>query len=159
MDIRELADQVRVLQDLEAIKKLKYKYSMACDLGINEGKKDLLQEVFIQDILWDIGDFGRFENIQEVNEALKSIPEQMKFTYHFFTNPIIEVNGDDASGQWNLLALYTMAVGQDMLLAGIETDQYKKIDGRWWISEVVLSPAFFVPFEEGWSQVVTGQEN
>ena len=157
MDIQALTSQVRVLQDMEAIKKLKYQYSMACDLGINEGKTDLLQEVFVQDILWDIGDFGKFTNMQEVNEGLKIIPEQMKFTYHFFTNPIIEAKGDDASGQWNLLAMYTMAGGQDMLLAGIETDRYRKIDERWWISEVVLTVAFFAPFKEGWSQVVMGQ--
>jgi len=157
MDIQALTSQVQVLQDMAAIKKLKYQYSMACDLGINEGKGELLQDVFVQDILWDIGDFGKYTNMQEVNEALQHIPEQMKFTYHFFTNPIIEVKGNDASGQWNVLAMYTMAGGQDMLLAGIETDQYNKIDGRWWISEVVLTTAFFAPFKEGWSQVVMGQ--
>jgi SnoaL-like domain len=157
MDIQSLSTQVQNLQDIEAIKKLKYRYSMACDLGINEGKGELLQDVFVKDILWDISAFGKYASMQEVNEALKKIPEQMKFTYHFFTNPIIEVEGNKATGRWNVLAIYTMANGEDMILAGIEDDKYKKIEGRWWISEIVLTMAFFAPFKEGWSQLVMGQ--
>jgi ketosteroid isomerase-like protein len=156
MDVNELAQQVRILQDIEAIKQVKYQYSEGCDMAVNEGKSETFLEVFTPDILWDGGDFGQFKGVDEIKGFVAGMQGQLQFTYHFFTNPVIKVKGDHATGRWHLLAIYTEADGRDTMLAGIENDEYQKIDGRWLIKKLQLTTALYAPFKEGWHDVVQG---
>lgn len=154
MDTNVLAEKITNLEDMEEIKQLKYKYSLGCDRAINKGDAELLLTVFIPDIVWDGGDFGKAEGLEGMKALAAGMPEQIKFTYHYFTNPIIEVDGVTATGHWNLWALYTWADGTDMILAGIEEDVYKKVDGKWLIDKLVVKTDFLVPYKEGWSKIV-----
>jgi hypothetical protein len=156
MDIKKLAEQIQVLQDIEAIKQLKYKYAEGCDRAINAGRTGDFLEVLAPDVIWDGGDFGKFKGLGEVEGFIAQMQGMIKFTYHFFSNPVIEVDGDRATGHWYLLALYTEADGRDTMLVGVEDDRYKKVDGKWLISELKLTTAFYTPFKEGWSKVVLG---
>ena len=156
MDIKALAAKVQRLEDFEEIKQLKYKYSLGCDQAINIKDDSLLLTVFTPDIVWDGGDFGKVEGLEGMKALAQGMPEQIKFTYHYFTNPIIEIDGDTATGHWNLWGLYTWADGNDLILAGIEEDVYKKIDGVWLIDKLTVKTDFLAPFKEGWSKIVTG---
>ena len=157
-DVKELAEQIQVLQDIEAIKQLKYRYSEGCDVAVNEGKTEAFLEVFTPDILWDGGDFGKFKGVEEVRGFVAGMQAQLKFTYHFFTNPEVKVDGDHATARWHLLAIYTETEGRDTMLAGIEDDEYEKVDGRWLISKLKLTTAFYAPFKEGWHELVMGRK-
>jgi hypothetical protein len=156
MDINELAEQIQVLQDIEAIKQLKYQYAEGCDLAVNEGKTGDFLGVFTPDVLWNGGDFGQFKGLDEVEGFIAQTRGMIKFTYHFFTNPMIKVDGDRATGHWHLLAVYTEADGRDTTLVGVEDDKYQKVNGKWLIAEMKLTTAFYAPFKEGWSKVVLG---
>lgn len=155
MDIKELGEKIQRLHDIEEIKTLKYEYALGCDLLVNEGDERLL-EVFTDDITWDGGSFGKFEGIESMKAFAKEAPNVLKFTYHFFTNPIIKIDGDKAEAQWYLYGLYTMPDGTDMVLVGSEFDKYRKVDGRWLMSEMKLVPNFFVPYKEGWGPSFAG---
>lgn len=156
MEINELARQIQVLQDIEAIRQLKSRYAEGCDLAVNEGKTEDFLRVFTPDILWDGGDFGRFKGLDELEGFVAQMQGMLKFTYHFFTNPVIEVDGDRATGHWYLLAVYTEADGRDTMLVGVEDDKYEKVDGKWLIAEMKLTTGFYAPFKEGWHEVVLG---
>jgi len=156
MDIQALAEKIQKLEDIEAIKQLKYTYSLGCDRAINAGDAELLLTVFTPDIVWDGGEFGTVEGLDGMKAMADGMPARITFTYHFFTNPIIEINGDTATGRWNLWAIYTWADGNDMVLAGIEEDVYKKVNGKWLIDKLVVKTAFLAPYTEGWSKIVTG---
>jgi ketosteroid isomerase-like protein len=156
MGIKELAEQIRALQDIEAIRQLKYKYAEGCDLAINKGKTEGFLEVFTPDVNWDGGDFGQFKGLDGIEAFIAQTQGMIKFTHHFFTNPVIKIDGDRATGHWYLLALYTETDGRDTMLVGVEDDKYQKIDGSWLICELKLTTAFYAPFKEGWSKVVLG---
>jgi hypothetical protein len=156
MDIQALAGKVQRLEDLEEIKQLKYKYSLGCDQAINIKDGSLLLTVFTPEIVWDGGAFGVVEGLEGMKGLIAAMPEQIKFTYHFFTNPILEIDGDTATGHWNLWGIYTFADGNDMVLSAIEEDVYKKVDGKWLIDKLTVKTAFLAPYKEGWSKIVTG---
>jgi len=155
MDVQVLAEKIQRLEDLEAIKQLKYKYSLGCDQAINIKDDSLLLTVFTPEIVWDGGDFGKVEGLEGMKALAKGMPEQIKFTYHYFTNPILELAGDTATGHWNLWGIYTFADGNDMVLSAIEEDVYKKTDGKWLIDKLTVKTAFLAPYKEGWSKIVT----
>ena len=136
---------------------LKYKYAEGCDLAIKEKDPAQLISLFTPDLIYDGGDFGRYEGMDQFKVFCKAAPEQIKFTYHYFTNAMITVNGDHASARWYILAMYTESDGRDTLLVGYEDDQYKKVNGQWLISNLKLVTGFYAPFNEGWSKLVMGK--
>ena len=68
-------------------------------------------------------------------------------------NPIIEVDGDSATGHWLLFQPCTNA-GRDGVqatwLAATYADRYARIGPEWMISGTVIDVAFFTPFDPGW---------
>jgi hypothetical protein len=157
MDIQELAKKIQKLEDIEDIKQLKYAYALGCDRGINEKEPLPLLDVFTEDAVWDIGGFGRYVGKAAIKEVVcGSLAGMIKFTYHFFTQPIIKIDGDEATGKWYLWAVYTMADGQDMVLAGYEDEKYRRVDGQWLIAECVLGADAFAPLKEGWGGQIEG---
>ena len=72
-------------------------------------------------------------------------------------NPIIEVDGDDATGEWLLFQPCTIpgSDGDDdraLWLAATYHDRYRRVDGDWMIAAMVIDLAFFTPFEVGWAK-------
>jgi uncharacterized protein (TIGR02246 family) len=154
-----LEKRIQALEDLEAIKQLKYKYALCCDRAVNEKDPMPLLDVFTEDAVWDVGGFGVYEGKTAIKEtAMAVLTQQIKFTYHFFSQPMITIDGDTATGKWYLWALYTMADGNDMVLAGYEDETYRKVDGEWLISSVKLGAGCFAPLQQGWGPQVTGQQ-
>jgi hypothetical protein len=69
-------------------------------------------------------------------------------------NPIIEVQGDTATGQWYLLEPCTMvtAGSQPQAVWGTARyeEEYVKVKGEWKFKTVHLMPVFWSPFDQGW---------
>ena len=63
MDLADLERRVRALEDIEAIKQLKYRYADACDRGYDA---DALADLFTEDAVWDGGLFGRYEGREAI---------------------------------------------------------------------------------------------
>ena len=153
MGVKELAEQIQVLQDIETIKQLKYEYSRGCDLNVNKRAPEAFLRLFKSDAVWQ-AEYGCFSGLDELKVFADSMQKAFKFTYHFFTNPIIEVNGSHATGCWRLIAVYTETDGQDTMLVGIEDDKYEKVKGKWLFKEITLTTGFYATLKEGWSKVV-----
>ena len=100
MDLAELERRLRVLEDIEAIKQLKYCYADACDRGYDH---DTLADFFTEDAVWDGGTFGRYEGREEIREFFCGVSTDIPFAVHYMMNPIISVDGDKASGRWYLM--------------------------------------------------------
>ena len=157
MDMQELAKKVQTLEDIEAIKQLKYEYALRCDRAVNEKDPEPFFDVFTEDAVWNVGGFGKHEGKAAIKAAVFGpLAEMIKFTYHFFTHPMIKVDGDEATGKWYLWAIYTMADGQDMVLAGYEDETYRRVDGKWLIAECALGADAFAPLKEGWGCLLEG---
>ena len=104
-----LARRVRTLEDVEAIRKLKARYCQLCDDDHNpEGLADL----FVADGVWEATSNGRFEGTEQIQGFFSGLRAsgRIRNSAHNAINPIIEVDGDSATGHWRLIMLYTANV-------------------------------------------------
>jgi len=148
MDPADLERRVRALEDVEAIKRLKYRYADACDRGYDA---DALAELFTEDAVWDGGLFGRYEGREAIRQFFQGVSSDITFAMHYMMNPIITVNGDRARGSWYLFQTCTFAEGNTAIWGAARyEEQYRRVGGEWKFRHLQLISSFWTPFDEGW---------
>lgn len=156
---RSLEERVRRLEDIDEIKNLKARYCDRCDDGYDP---DGIAELFTEDGIWDGGrTFGRRVGRDEIRAHFQGAAERVAIARHQVMNPMIDIDGDDASGQWLLFQPCTDAgVDGAVWLAATYHDRYRRVDGAWLFAETVIDVAFFTPYDEGWArqQFLPGRE-
>lgn len=104
-DTRTLEQRIQRIEDIEAITKLTATYAHFVDKGWN-GKEvdfDKLPALFTENATWKCEAMGvDVQGPQAIVEMLKQATAGGSFAMHSFTNPIIDVNGDKATGKWLL---------------------------------------------------------
>lgn len=146
--MKTIEDRLRVLEDLEEIRKLKARYAAACDDNYNA---DAIAALFTEDAVWDGGALGTADGRTAIHKFFSRATEFFPFAIHNVMNPIIDVDGDRATAQWYLLQPATMAKGnQAVWLAAVYHDEYVRLDGRWMINRLKVTSHFLTPYEEGW---------
>lgn len=148
MDLEALERRVRILEDIEAIKKLKAQYAYYCDDNYNA---DGIASLFVEDGIWDGGDFGRYEGREEIRKFFREAPKMISFAIHYILNSIIKVDGDSARGTWYLFQASTFTEGNQAVWgAGQYNEEYVKINGEWKFKKLVVTSLFWTPFDQGW---------
>ena len=102
-----LKQRIQRLEDIEAIKNLQWRYAHAVDQGWN-GKmmewETVFDQFFTEDASWESPASGMFaKGKEQITGLFKGLSDAVKLALHSMTNPIIEVNGDTATGKWILL--------------------------------------------------------
>lgn len=151
-NIEQLAARLQVLEDIEAIKKVKAEYCAHCDNGYNPQG---IGALFAEDGVWDGGVdvFGKYEGRPAIEKFFTGATKVIPFAVHNVMNPIIDVNGDDATGQWYLFQPCTMTGDQgDQAVWGAAkySDDYKRVNGTWKIQTLRVKFEFWTPFDKGW---------
>lgn len=146
-----LEEKVQRLVDIEDIKCLKLRYARYCDDNYNpEG----IASCFTEDGVWDGAALGFAETRAGIKEFFANAPELVAFAVHYTTNPIIEVNGDEAKGTWYLWQPMVMKENdQAMWLAAHYQERYRRCDGQWLIEKLEIQVKSFSPYEAGFGQV------
>jgi hypothetical protein len=148
-----LEQRLRRLEDIEEIKKLKARYCEACDGGWGERASHDCEKIvalFAEDGVWEGGVYGRREGRDAIREFYQHNPE-VPFAFHLLTNPIIEVDGDQAAGRWHLLISLTSADQNAVLIGGVFDDQYVRTAEGWRIKRSQFSLAFHTPYAGAWT--------
>ncbi len=150
----DLEQRIQRLEDIESIRALKARYCLFCDDNYNvEG----LASVFTEGAQWDGGNtFGRADGRDAIRRHFEGASKRVSIARHQVMNPIIEIDGDTATGHWLLFQPCTNA-GPDgeeaVWLAATYADTYERaseaIDG-WLISSTLIDVAFFSRFDQGW---------
>ncbi|HKA56283.1 MAG TPA: nuclear transport factor 2 family protein [Candidatus Binatia bacterium] len=154
MDNAELAKQLTVLQDVEAIKQLKAEY---CDICDDEHNQERIVTIFAADGIWEGKGIGRAQGHAEIRNLFKSFAERISFSQHNVFNPRITVNGAEAHGSWNFLGPFTFRKGSRQLwLAARYEDDYVKINGQWKFKHLRAFGRMAAPYEKGWASGVAG---
>lgn len=127
----DLEQRVQVLEDIEAIRKLKAAYCAACD---DDHNGDAVAALFVADGTW--GPTGRTPETgrDEIRDFMFGVRNrgQMKRSAHQVFNPVIEVDGDTASGQWRLLMMYTATDEKSFVrIIGTYDETYVRTDQGW----------------------------
>lgn len=158
--IEALEERLRVLEAIEEIRGLKSRYAALVDdryaRGAPRAPEELMErarriaELFTEDAVWDGGPAlgvcrGRAELVERMARPT------LLFSWHYFVKPRIEVEGERARGSWDLLAPCTTADGRPHWMAGVEDDEYRRVEGRWLHSAMKLRVVFLAPHETGWS--------
>ena len=150
MTLQELEKKVRILEDMEAIKKLKGQYARACDDSYNPEK---LGELFTEDAIWDGGPIhGLKRGRDEIKKFFAETTKNIVFACHLLMAPDITVEGDKAHGTWYGQTLGTLRGNKGFWNSYIYMDEYKKVKGKWLISSTKVKHFFTSPYEGGWAK-------
>lgn len=146
----ELEARMKVLEDIEAIRKLRAHYCYNVDA---ERLEELLS-LFTEDARLDFGLLGTHEGKEAVSKFFRDIVAGiLSYSRHMVHNPIIEVDGDKATGRWYFEVPCTLR-GTDMAvwLAGTYEEKYVKERGEWKFSFIKATFDYATPYEEGWAK-------
>lgn len=143
-----LEQRIRRLEEIEAIRKMKAEYVLACD----ERRWDDAMRYFTARAVVAFGPFGKFESTVALERFFKeTMPVTIGFTVHRLCNPIIEVNGDTAKGIWYCEIPSThIPTNKAMLQQGTYYDEYVKEGSAWKHSRLDLVYSYITEFGEGW---------
>ncbi|HEX3408951.1 MAG TPA: nuclear transport factor 2 family protein [Candidatus Binataceae bacterium] len=148
--MKTIEERLRVLEDIEEIRKLKARYAAACDDHYNA---DVIASLFTEDAVWDGGSLGKADGREAIRKFFSRATEFFPFAMHNVMNPIVDVDGDCATAQWYLLQPATMKKGnQAVWLAAVYHDEYVRIENRWLFRRLQVTAHFLTPYEEGWAK-------
>jgi len=133
----DLETRIAKLEAESDIRKLKARYLNACDAKNEEA----IRACFTQDAEIEFPPLGSFDL-----DGLMAIFDQMAATtpivdVHHGHNGEIEIDGDRATGRWNLgFATYDPREKTFRMLASFYEDRYRKTDKGWRISYTKSTP-------------------
>jgi hypothetical protein len=156
-----LERRLRAVEDVEAICRLKARYGQLVDARYDrqgprsgaelESLARQIAELFSEEAVWDGGaGLGECRGREAIRQRF--LQPTLRFSWHFFVKPHIEVDGDRAHGSWDILAPCTATDGTPMWMAGVEDDRYVREGGRWLHESMKLRVVFMAPHAKGWSR-------
>lgn len=119
------------LEAIEAIKQLKYRYCAYCDDHYNPSG---IAALFTEDAIWEGESFGQHVGRAAIKAHFERVSGEIVFAAHLALNPIIEVDGDTATGKWRLImpaTVITRGIKEARWLLGAYDDHYVRVDGVW----------------------------
>lgn len=149
---KSLEQRIQRLEDIQDIINLKSRYLNTADGGWDRLSHDgdAMTQFLTEDCIWDGQAFNAAHGREALRQAFAQFREALPFAYHIVTNPIIEVDGDTARGEWHLQWIGTDAAGTEMHCAGIYTDEFTRTDDGWKLSNIFVRLAFWGPRSDGW---------
>ena len=148
--LRDLEDRLRVVEDVQAIRNLKAAYAAYCDANYDADK---IAELFVEDAVWENDARGRIEGREAIRALFRTASDSYTFAIHYSLNPQIEVTGDTARARWYLFMPCTATDGNRALWrAGIDYEEYVRVDGKWMFKKKIATSILSSPFEESWAQ-------
>jgi len=147
----QMERRIRDLEGADEIRNLKATYAAACDDSYNPDKIAVL---FVEDAVWESEGLGRFQGREAIREFFQGASNIFTFALHYGLNPKIEVSGDTARARWYLFMPCTVGDGnRAMWRAGIDDEEYVRLNGEWKFKSKKSTRVFSTPFEEGWAKV------
>ena len=136
MTPNDFAARLERLEDIDALKQLKYSYCAACDDNYDAER---IASLFTPDGVWDGGDLGRFEGRDAIRATFHSVKNSVKFGIHHVTNPMIDVTRDRATCNWYLaLAKIDTEGKHSTLFAGMYRNICLRQAGQWYFTQMNL---------------------
>lgn len=142
--LSELEERIQRIEDLEAIKQLKYRYWRSLDTK----QWDALAGCFSADVSVSYGEGryafqGREAVMRFLSESLSV--ERGSVTIHHGHHPEIEITGPTtARGTWALYNyMFNQKENRGIRIGAYYHDDYVKIDGRWTIERIGYNYLFF----------------
>lgn len=153
-----LERRLQVVEDREAIIKLKATYVNYNDggwKGPTHCFPDEVAELFTEDGIWDgRPDTGYAEGREQIRQLFRDF-QIMPFIVHYVTNPLTEIDGDNASGHWHAIVTANMPDGSARWILGLYKETYARTPGGWKFKTLRFEAAANCAYEGGWGKPVT----
>ena len=138
----DLEARIGVLEAINAIKKLKYKYARCLD----SKQWDKMAECFTEDATTDYSDGKfKFQGVEAIMQFLEeNLGSHSRVTAHHVGQPEIEITSDTtAKGTWTMHD-YVIDTSMNISLRGAAFyyDEYVKQDGEWKIKSTGYTRVF-----------------
>jgi hypothetical protein len=143
-------ERLRIQEDIIEIAQLKAAYCRNADCGWNRSRPDAegVAALFIEDGVWEAGSFGRAEGRKGIFELFTTSRDA--FGLHCISNPVIKVNGDEATGEWNLICPGIVGPGNlQIWIGGTYTDRFVRTAEGWRFKHLKVTIAFTSVNEKG----------
>lgn len=145
-----LEARVQRLEDREELKELRARYCYCVDTEDWESFFDL----FTDDPVLDFGGMGVYEGRDGLEEFTREfVDAQLQGSAHMLTNPILDIDGDRATGKWYVEAPITFADGSGAWRQGYYRDEYRRVDRTWKIAHSTMRFLYTANFDDGWSDL------
>lgn len=149
MNMAELEQRLTRLEDIEAIKQLKARYCEICD---DDHNPDRITTIFVEDGIWEAGKFGKGQGHAAIRELFQDFQKMISFSQHMVMNPIIEVDGDRATGTWYFFGPFTFGKTTAKWQAVRYEDDYVKVNGEWKYQHLRAHIRMSADYETGWAK-------
>jgi hypothetical protein len=141
VELRDLERRIGILEDIEAIKKVKAQYWRSQD----RKQPDELAQCFSVDALIDFDIEGKLQGVDEIIKRYRdSLYQEHIVTLHQGHGPEIDILSDTtAEAIWGLL-FYRINTRKNTILrvGGFYEDEYVKEDGKWRIKVTRFTTLF-----------------
>ena len=144
-----LEARLQALEDHKAILELKGRYCNCVDGGWGHHSNDgaAVAALFVEQGVWDLSPHGpRAEGRAQIEAAVNGFGT-LPFIIHNVMNPIVNVEGDVAVGQWH--AIFCMNTADNpaayTLSFAIYDERYVRTGEGWRFQSMKITPAAAVP--------------
>lgn len=125
--------------DLNAIQNLKARYCAAADLSAQdpERARAAFADILAEDVEGDYG-VAAFQGRDALVEFLcTAIAGNSEWLLHMLHSPLIEIGAARATAEWTVMVhLKRRSGGRLDVVIGRYSDEFVRVDGRWWLSKV-----------------------
>ncbi len=150
MGERSIEERLQHLEDIEEVKQIIARYAMG---GDSRNDPAIMGGCFTENVLCILHGFGTVQGRDEVTKYVQKVAEeQILWTIHFMTTPVINFNPDGETGTvffylWELGRIRDPETGitEPNWIAGWYENEIAKEDGKWLFSKVELVLQVFVP--------------
>ena len=151
MSLEDMERRLRVLEDAEEIKRLKARYCAYCDDNYDA---DSIASLFVEDVIWDGGTFGKYVGREEIRDFFVNAPKMLPFAIHMVMNPYHRSErGYGHRQSWYLFQACTFSDGDRAVWGSARYDEeYVRVGSAWRFKNLKLTSHFWTPFDEGWAK-------
>jgi len=129
----------------QEISQLKYEYCHHLDYGNVSDFVDL----FTGDAYLEVPNSSACHGTDEIQEFIADVSARdVTLMAHMPANPVLDIDGDEATGLWYYLVIITDGDGQTTLAQGRWKDEYRSVDGDWKIDSLVATRKFTTRLSE-----------
>jgi hypothetical protein len=146
MDLAKLEQRLTRVEDIEAIKQLKARYCEICD---DDHNPDRIATIFAEDAVWDAEGIGKAEGHVAIRALFQTFQQQIDFSQHMVMNPIIQIDGERATGIWYFAGPFTPRQDPQSNLTAVRYEEdYVKVNGEWKFQHPRAAPRFVAAVEK-----------
>lgn len=145
-------DRLQRLETREQLKELRAKYCYYVD----EQHWAPFFDLFVPDSTLDFGGMGVYEGRDGLERfAAEFVEAQLEGSAHMLSNPILEIEGDEATGRWYIESPLTFVDGTGGWRQGWYRDEYRRLDGTWKIESITMRFVYTADYDDetGWSDL------